>query len=259
MKTVAADLRRRIFARNLDQPIRLLTSSATSARVFKQVLTNLILLSLAVATARAEVKPNGLFCEGAVLQQGIRVPVWGTARDGEKVTVKFQGQEVSTVAKDGRWKVKLKPLKVGGPFTLTIAGDNTITFTNVLVGEVWLCSGQSNMGFSLSGAENAAEAIAAARDPQLRLFTVPREPAESPKTDLAGSWTESAPDTAAHFSAVAWFFGRDLRRSRQVPVGLINSSVGGTPAEAWTSRAALAADPELKQLLAPSPPDSLPS
>jgi sialate O-acetylesterase len=220
------------------------------------LLTNFTLLSLATAAVRAEVKPNGLFCDGAVLQQEIRVPVWGTARDGEKVTVKFQGQKVSTVARGGRWLVKLKPLKAGGPFTLTITGDNTITLTNVLVGEVWLCSGQSNMGFSLAGAENAAEAIGAASDPQLRLFTVPREPAESPQTDVAGTWTESTPDTAAKFSAVAYFFGRDLRRARKVPVGLINSSVGGTPAEAWTSRAAVAAVPELKQLLELPPPNS---
>jgi sialate O-acetylesterase len=188
------------------------------------------------------------------LQQGIRVPVWGTSRDGEKVTVKFQGQEVSTVAKDGHWKVNLKPLKAGGPFTLTIVGDNTITLTNVLVGEVWLCSGQSNMGFSLAGAENATEAIAAADDPQLRLFHVPQNPVESPQTDVVGTWKECMPETAAKFSAVAYFFGRDLRRARKVPVGLINSSVGGTPAEAWTSRAALAANPKLKELFEPLPP-----
>lgn len=208
-----------------------------------------VLLSLAIATTQAEVKPNGLFCDGAVLQQGIRVPVWGTARKGERVTVKFQNQELSTVAKNGHWKVNLKPLKAGGPFMLTIVGDNTITLTNVLVGEVWLCSGQSNMGFKLSQAENAAEATATARDPQLRLFTVPREPAASPKSDVLGTWEESDPDTAAKFSAVAYFFGRDLRHALRVPVGLIDSSVGGTPAEAWTSRAALAADPELKKML----------
>jgi sialate O-acetylesterase len=225
----------------------------------KFLLANYILLSLAVATARAELKPNGLFCEGAVLQQGIRVPVWGTARDGEKVTVKLQGQEISTVAMDGRWLVKLKPLKPGGPFTLTIVGDNTIGLTNVLVGEVWLCSGQSNMGFSLSGAENATEAIAAANDPQLRLFHVPQNPVESPQADVVGTWKECTPEIAAKFSAVAYFFGRDLRRARIVPVGLINSSVGGTPAEAWTSRAALAANPGLKELLEPPPRDGVPS
>lgn len=205
--------------------------------------------ALATATARAEVKPNALFSDGAVLQQGVAVPVWGTARDGEKVTVKIQDQEVSTVAKDGRWRVRLKPLKAGGPLTLTISGENTITLKNVLVGEVWLCSGQSNMGFKLSRAENAADAIAAAADAQLRLFSVPRGAADEPQTELAGDWVESAPLTASNFSAVAYFFGRELRQALKVPVGLIDSSVGGTPAEAWTARGTLESDPELKQIL----------
>jgi sialate O-acetylesterase len=202
------------------------------------------------APARAEVKPNSLFSDGAVLQQGVAVPVWGTANDGEKVTIKFEQQTVTATTKDGRWLVRLKPLKAGGPFTLTVAGENnTLTFTNVLVGEVWLCSGQSNMGFELSRAANAAEAIAAAGDPQLRLFTVPRGATDTPNTDAPGRWQESSPETAAKFSAVAWFFGRDLRKALHVPVGLINSSVGGTPAEAWTSRATLEADPDLKLIL----------
>ena len=219
---------------------------------------NRTLLAIAIAawvagtpsTARAEVKPNSLFSDGAVLQQGVAVPVWGTAKDGEKVTVKFQQQTVTATAKDGRWLVRLKPLKAGGPFTLSVAGENnSVVISNVLVGEVWLCSGQSNMGFQLSRAANAAEAIAAARDPQLHLFTVPRGAMDTPSTDAPARWEESSPETAPTFSAVAWFFGRDLRQALHVPVGVINSSVGGTPAEAWTSRAALEADPELKQIL----------
>ena len=202
------------------------------------------------SAARAEAKPNSLFSDGAVLQQGIAVPVWGTANEGEKVTVKFQQQTVTAIAKDGRWLVRLKPLKAGGPFTLTVVGEsNTLTITNVLVGEVWLCSGQSNMAFLLPRAASGAEAVAAAADPQLRLFTVPRSATDTPNTNAPASWEESSPETAAKFSAVAWFFGRDLRKARHVPVGLINSSVGGTPAEAWTSRATLATDPELKQIL----------
>src|ERR1019366_4740573 len=174
----------------------------------------------------------------------------GTANDGEKVTIKFEQQTVTATTKDGRWLVRLKPLKAGGPFTLTVAGENnTLTFTNVLVGEVWLCSGQSNMGFQLSRAANAAEAIAAAGDPQLRLFTVPHSAVDTPATDTAGAWMESTPESAAKFSAVAWFFGRELRKTLRVPVGLINSSVGGTPAEAWTSHSTLEGDPELKRAL----------
>jgi len=207
------------------------------------------LLAAGSSPVRAEVKPNSLFSDGAVLQQGVAAPVWGTAKDGEQVTVRIQDQTVTTTAKEGRWLVRLKPLKPGGPFTLTITGDNTITIQNVLVGEVWLCSGQSNMGFQLSRAANAAEAIAAAGDPQLRLFTVPHTATDAPATDESGSWKESTPATAPTFSAVAWFFGRELRRALKVPVGLINSSVGGTPAEAWTSRPTLEADPELRQIL----------
>jgi sialate O-acetylesterase len=210
----------------------------------------LCLGALATAvSARGEVKPNNLFSDNAVLQRGVPVPVWGSADKGESVTVKIQDQSVSTVAKNGRWSVRLRPLKAGGPFTMTLSGKNTVTLTNVLVGEVWLCSGQSNMEFPLGRAANAREAVADARDPQLRLFTVPRAAADDPKTDIAGSWKESAPATATNFSAVAWFFGRDLRRALQSPVGLIHSSVGGTPAEAWTSRAALEADSELKRIL----------
>lgn len=207
------------------------------------------LLASVGGSAHGEVKPNSLFSDGLVLQQGIAVPVWGTAKAGEQVTVKFQGQAAGTTAANGRWMVRLKPLKAGGPFTLTIAGENTVTLTNVVVGEVWLCSGQSNMAFALSRATNAAAAIATARDPQLRLFTVPHAASDSPQTDPAGAWKECAPETAAGFSAVAYFFGRDLRQALKVPVGLIQSAVGGTPAEAWTARSALEADPELKQIL----------
>ena len=202
-----------------------------------------------VVSAHAEVKPNGLLGDGAVLQQKIAVPVWGTARDGEKVTVKFQGQTVSAVAKGGRWMVKLQPLTAGGPFIMTITGDNMITFTNLLVGEVWLASGQSNMGFTLNRAANAADAIAAAGDAQLRLYQVPHITQDELQSEVGGNWQASTPLTASNFSAVAYFFGRDLRRSLKVPVGLIDASVGGTPIRAWMSRATLAADPEMNEIL----------
>ncbi|MDB6125572.1 MAG: Sialate O-acetylesterase [Pedosphaera sp.] len=207
------------------------------------------LLFCAVSVARAEVKLNNLFSDGMVLQQGVAVPVWGTAKDGEKVTVNFQGQTVTTTAKNGRWLVRLKPLKHGGPFTMNVAGENQLTVTNVLVGEVWVASGQSNMSFVLSRASTGPAAIAAANDPQLRLFTVPHEAADEPKTEVAATWKECTSETASNFSAVAYFFGRDLRQARKVPIGLIDASVGGTPAESWLSRKALDADPELKEVL----------
>ena len=209
-----------------------------------------MLLSALITSARADVKPNGLFGDGAVLQQKMVVPVWGTARNGEKVTVTFQGQEISTVAKNGHWCVKLKPLTAGGPFIMAITGDNTITFTNLLVGEVWLSSGQSNMAFQLNRATNAATAIASANDPDLHLFQVPHLTKDELQSEVTGEWQASTSLTASNFSAVAYFFGRDLRRNLKVPVGLIDASVGGTPIRAWMSWATLAADPALKQILA---------
>jgi sialate O-acetylesterase len=223
-----------------------------NSSVLRRILLGISITALLAGVglvARAEVEPNSLFSNGAVLQQGVAVPVWGAGKDGEQITVKIQDQTVSTTVRDGRWLVRLKPMKAGGPFTMTITGDNTITITNLLVGEVWLCSGQSNMAFHLARAANAAEAIAAAGDSQLRLFTVLSGASDTPKAEVPGNWKESSPETARSFSAVAWFFGHELRRALKVPIGLINSSVGGTPAEAWTSRGTLEADPELREIL----------
>jgi sialate O-acetylesterase len=210
-----------------------------------------VLLVVSALSSRADVKPSRLFSDNAVLQRGVTLPVWGTAGDGEKVMVTFQNQTVATVAKNRRWTVNLKPLKAGGPFVMTIAGNNTVKLSNVLVGEVWLCSGQSNMEMPLAAATNGAEASAAAGDPRLRFFSVPYAASDEPKTEFSGNcnWQEAAPGNAKYFSAVGYFFGRDLRKALKVPVGLIHSSVGGTPAEAWTARAALEADPALKVLL----------
>ncbi len=208
-----------------------------------------IVLACACLSAVAEVKPNGLFTDGVVLQQGISLPIWGSAKDGEKVTVKFQGQTVTTTARDGRWMLNLRPLKAGGPFVMSITGENVITITNILIGEVWLCSGQSNMEMPLAATTNSAEIISAARDSQLRFFTIPHKASDQPLTDVSATWTETTPGSAKYFSAVAYFFGRNLRQALNVPIGLIHSSVGGTPAEAWTPNSTLEADPELKQIL----------
>jgi len=199
----------------------------------------LLLIAFAVST-HAAVKPNGLFTDHGVLQQGVEVPVWGTANEGEKVTVKFQGQEISTVAKDGRWLVKLKPLKAGGPFAMAI---NDIEIKDLLVGEVWLCSGQSNMEWALQNTANGAAAIAASTDPLLRVLTVPGNLKAAPQSDVTVKWRESNPANAGVFTAVGYYFGRDLRKVLNVPVGLINSSVGGTPAQAWASAASMRDNP----------------
>jgi sialate O-acetylesterase len=201
------------------------------------------------AVARAEVKPHALFSNHMVLQQGRKVPVWGTANPGERVVVSFRGQEKSATAKDGRWIVWLDPLKAGGPDTMAIQGPNTITIEDVLVGEVWICSGQSNMQWSVAQSADPEETIAQAKNPNLRLFTVPRRGATTPQRDIIARWEECGPTTVASFSAVGYAFGRALERQLRVPVGLINTSFGGTPAEAWTSLPTLADVPRLQPIL----------
>ncbi len=215
----------------------------------------LALAGLVEPEAWATVQPHALIADGMVLQQGQAVPIWGKAAAGESVTVTFAGQTKTAVtAADGTWKVVLASLVPGGPFPMTIAGTNTITYSNVYVGEVWVCSGQSNMAFALQDSDNAASAIAAAQNSKIRLFTVPMAGSTSPQYGLANAagtatppvWKECTPANASVFSAVAYYFGRDLQAARGVPVGLIHASLGGTPAEAWTRREALEAHPDLK-------------
>lgn len=211
-------------------------------RKFAIPKTTIVLVALLAALAGAAfaaVKPNSLISDGAVLQRGMSVPIWGTANGGEKVTVKFQDQTIDTTAKGGKWMVRLDPLKAGGPFTMTIGGENVIEIKNILVGEVWICSGQSNMQMSLSSVANAEKAIADSNDPMLRLFTVPRNPSFTPIDNVNGKWLEAGPETVGGFTAVGYFFGRDLRKALKVPVGLINTSYGGTRVEAWTACRAL--------------------
>ncbi len=205
--------------------------------------------ALAGASAHAEVQVNSLFSDNAVLQQGVRMPVWGTAANGEEVTVTIAGQIARTTARDGKWTAWLRPLKAGGPHTMKVQGPNTIEIRNILVGEVWVCSGQSNMHWTLANSTGGPEAIAASADPHLRLYSVPRQATPEPIPDANSSWQIAGPDTTSEFSAVGYFFGRDLRKALKVPVGLINTSLGATPAEAWTKRAALARIPQLKYLV----------
>jgi sialate O-acetylesterase len=210
-------------------------------RMTKRFFLSVPLLFLAlVGSVRAELQLPALFSDNMVLQQGVPVTLWGWAGDGETVTVKFRGQQVSTRAHNLKWSVTLRALKAGGPEVLTIATkQRTVELTNVLVGEVWLCSGQSNMQFPLRNAFQAEADIAAATNALLRLFVVPRVKADAPSVRIQSAWTVCSPDTAAPFSAVGYYFGRDLQAARQVPVGLIQSDWGGSPAEVWMSREAL--------------------
>lgn len=211
-----------------------------SPRIFLALVASAL---SAATTTHAEVKLHALFTDGAVLQRDLPVPVWGTANDGEKVTVSIAGQTATATAKDGRWSVKLKPLAAGGPHTMTVEGTNKIEVKDVLVGEVWLCSGQSNMSFGLNSADNASEVIPKSANANIRLFQVPGKAEMEPQSEVKAQWKVCDPKTVPGFSAVGYFFGRDLQKALNVPIGLINSSVGGTPAQAWTSQPALASLP----------------
>ena len=188
---------------------------------------------------------NPLFADNMVLQRGQSDPVWGWTTPGAAVTVRVAGKSAQAVAgADGEWTAKLPPLPAGGPYTLTVSGPQTVTLNNVLVGDVWVCSGQSNMEFGIGNLINADQEIAAANYPQIRLFLVPRKAAVVPQATPSGSWAVCTPQSIRvggwdGFSAVGYFFGRDLFQDLHVPIGLVESSWGGTPAEAWTSEPAL--------------------
>lgn len=205
----------------------------------------------AARVADAEVKLASIFGDEMVLQRDMPVPVWGWANPGEMVTVKFADQTKSTTAnKDGRWKINLDKLKAnatGQP--LKVSGDNTVEVKDVLIGEVWICSGQSNMEWSLSRALNGKAEVEAAKHPQIRLFNVPGH-ITSPvaKESCPGAWKTCTPDSAGSFSAVGYFFGRTLQAKLNVPIGLVGSNWGGTRIEPWTSPAGFESVPELKSI-----------
>ncbi len=205
---------------------------------------------LAAPLLRADVKLPAIIGDNMALQQGIPVPIWGWADPGEEVSVTFDGQtKTAKAGDDKKWMVKLDALKAGKQGEMTIKGKNTLTLKNVIVGEVWVNSGQSNMEFGMGGTLNAKEEIANAKYPNIRLFTVTKSVKEEPQSDCVGKWEECSPATAGGFSAVGFFFGRKLHQSLEVPVGLIHTSWGGTPAEAWTTTATMKADDDLKPIV----------
>jgi sialate O-acetylesterase len=188
-----------------------------------------------------------------VLQRDKPIKIWGWAEPGEKVNVegswrRFRGSSATADA-NGKWKVQLPAAKAGGPYKLTISGKNTIELTNILIGEVWVCSGQSNMHFALNGAFGGKEAAKKADYPKIRLFTVPVNYSLDPQADTPSKWQVCSPKIAGEFSAIGFFFGLELYNELNVPVGLIDSAVGGTAAELWTPYEALKAEPLLAPIL----------
>ena len=216
-------------------------------RITNTLLFALVVIAVSATKSRADIKLPALISDGMVLQQQMHVPIWGWADDAESVTVEFQNQKVTATTTGGKWLVKLKPLTAGGPFTLTISGKNRIELKNVLVGEVWIASGQSNMQWEMRQLDNPEEKIANANHPLIRLFTVPRLEVASAPGDVKGDWKECSPQTVGTFSAVAYYFGRDIHKSRNVPVGLIDNAVGGSPAESWVNPKVLAGDQEYRR------------
>ncbi len=206
-----------------------------------------------------DVRPAGIFRDHMVVQRNAAVPVWGWAEPGEEVSVTL-GERTgrATAGADGKWMVRLEPLEAGGPLELLVKGKDEVTIQDVLVGEVWLCSGQSNMAMTVGGCLNAAEEAKSADLPKIRHFRTARTASPVPQADAAGAWAVCSPTTVRGFTGAGFFFGRELHRRLGVPVGLINSSVGGTAIERWTNRRGLkpgaspppgrdAGDPEVRR------------
>jgi sialate O-acetylesterase len=202
------------------------------------------------ATVHADVRLPALFTDHMVLQREQKNRVWGWADPGEVVKVSIGGQTQQTTAgADKKWHVVLDPLPVGGPYTLTVEGKNRLTVQDVLVGEVWICSGQSNMQWSVNASNDPDLEKLAANFPQIRLITVPHVGTQEPQDDFKGAWVPCSPDTVGNFSAVGYFFGRQVHQTLGVPVGLINNAWGGSACEAWIRRDLLAGDPLYQPLL----------
>jgi len=215
-----------------------------------------VFVFLFASAVQAEIKPNALISDGMVLQQGKTTTVWGTATGEDNITVELglgvgekPAKATGMVDKEGKWAAHISPQKAGGPYSLTISGKGSkVEIKEVYIGEVWICSGQSNMEWHLGNCENAEEARKNSHNEKIRLLTVPHLRANTPATDVKASWVECGPKTVGGFSGVAYFFGRDLQKALGVPVGLIHTSVGGTAAEEWTSKGVLEGDPALKDL-----------
>jgi sialate O-acetylesterase len=204
--------------------------------------------------ALASVKLPSVISDNMVLQQGKAVPIWGWASANEAVTVTGswgKGKWKTTADADGKWMVKIDTGKAGGPYEMTISNGNPITVKNILIGEVWVCSGQSNMEFAVKQAKNSAEEIADANNyPQIRQFLVGRKVIYTPMYNCSGKWVVCNSQTVGNFTAVGYFFGRELTRQlNNAPVGLIHTSWGGTPAESWMSREVLENDPNFQPIL----------
>ncbi len=224
---------------------------------FIKTIAFTLLLFLFSGSLTAKVKLASPFGDHMVLQRNTLVPIWGTASPGEKINLTFKNQK-KTITADatGSWKINLDKLKAGGPYNLVISGENTITMNDIYVGEVWVCSGQSNMDFTVAredrywcGVFNEKEEVASANYPLIRVFDTDFSPRNEPQTEVVGKWEIVSPQTVGHISAAAYFFARDLQNKLKIPIGLITTAYGASTAEAWISGSALQSNPKFTTLL----------
>ncbi|MEM6693014.1 MAG: sialate O-acetylesterase, partial [Planctomycetota bacterium] len=215
----------------------------------QRILTLLALL-LFPSVALAEIQFSPVFGDSMVVQRDEPIHVWGWSEAGDEVTVLLAGHEASTKAdENGRFDVQLGALPAGGPHELVVKGATTTTFKDVLVGEVWVCSGQSNMAWPVAAANDADLESLTANFPNIRLISVPNRAAQTPQNSFGGKWQACTPSTVKDFSAVGYFFGRQLHQTLGVPVGLIDNAWGGSAAEAWVPTNVLAQDAKYDQLM----------
>lgn len=231
-------------------PYQVRSPLSAHMQILKTPLLIASILTLGSSALKADVTLPNIFGDHMVLQREQANPVWGKADASEKVTVTIDGQSHTTTATaDGTWRVELEPLTVGGPYELNVQGNNTVSFKDVLVGEVWICSGQSNMQWPLSNTNHGAVEIAAANHPQIRLISVPQVGTQDAQDNFNGAWSVCSPESAANFSAVGYLFGSRLHSTLGVPIGLIDNAWGGSAAEAWVPRDVLEADGGYAELL----------
>lgn len=212
----------------------------------------ILILLFSSTTLLAQVKLPQIFGDHMVLQRDQPIAIWGRSSPGEQVTVQFNKQTRKARAdKNGKWKVTLNPVPAGGPYVLTVRGKNTITFSDVLVGEVWICSGQSNMAWTVQRSMDAKQEIAEANYPRIRHIKIPTAIAATPQDDVSKTnWKVCSPEEVGDFTAVGYFFAREVLKEIDVPIGLINSSWGGTHIEPWTSREAFENSDEFRDMIA---------
>jgi sialate O-acetylesterase len=219
--------------------------------LMKNLTTTLLTATALLSAAKADLTVPNVFSSNMVLQQKQENKVWGWGTPGESVKVTIANQSKETnVSDDGKWQLKLAPMDASSdPKQLIITGTNTLTFDNVLIGEVWICSGQSNMAMSVSRSNDPVLETKAANYPNIRLLSIPQVGTGEPKDNFNGAWTVCSPDTVAEFSAVGYFFGRQLHQTLDIPVGLIDNAWGGSACEAWINRDALAKNERFNALM----------